>query len=271
MKYLSLIITTITLLVGVVSCSSEKKTNSKIEKPSENSMRVKDSKPTNSQSDSYLTKMGDLNVTLVGHASLIFQINGVVIHIDPYSKLADYSKLPKADLIILTHEHTDHFDLSAIEKIRKENTHLIASKVCTDSLNYGETIENNDKTDFAGIEIQAVPAYNMVSKRPDGTFYHPKGRGNGYVLTFGSEKVYVPGDTENIPEMKDLNNIYIAFLPKNTPYTMTDDMFVDAVLNVSPVYLYPYHFSNFDDKKILKALEEKECKSKVLIRSMSNL
>ncbi len=263
---------TIAILFCVTACNSEKK----VENTSNISENNLDMQETQSQypilaSDSYLTKMGELNITLVGHASLIFEIKGKVIHVDPYSKVADYSKLPKADLILLTHEHSDHFDLSAIEQIKKENTHFIVSQVCADSLTYGEVLTNGDHTTFEGIEILAVPAYNIESKKPDGEYYHPKGRGNGYVLTFGSEKVYIGGDTENIPEMAQLKDIYIAFLPKNTPYTMTDNMFVDAVQKISPIYLYPYHFSDFNDKKILKALEKENNKAKVLVRSMSNL
>lgn len=265
-----MIFTATAILFCGTACTSEKKVES-TSNVSENSTDMKKSESKPLQSDSYLTKLGELSVTVVGHASLIFEINGKVIHVDPYSKVADYSTLPKADLILLTHEHPDHFDLSAIEKIKKANTRFIVSKVCADSLTYGEVLNNGDKATFEGIDIQAVPAYNMVSKRPDGEFYHPKGRGNGYVLTFGSEKVYIAGDTENIPEMKQLKDIYIAFLPKNTPYTMTDEMFIDAVKNVSPVYLYPYHFSDFNDKKILKGLEKENNKSKLLVRSMSNL
>ncbi len=264
--------------VAIFSCGTACNSGKKVEDTSnvsENNTNMEEtqsqSQPQSLPSDSYLTKMGELSVTVAGHASLIFTINGKVIHIDPYSKVADYSKLPKADLILLTHEHSDHFDINAIEQIKKANTRFIVSKVCADSLNYGEVLTNGDKTVFEGIDIQAVPAYNIVSKNSDGEFYHPKGRGNGYVLTFGSEKVYVAGDTENIPEMKQLKDIYIAFLPKNTPYTMTDEMFVDAVQKVSPIYLYPYHFSDFNDKKILKALEKENNKAKVLVRSMSNL
>ena len=272
MRSLIMILGTAAIFSCTTACNSERKVEN-TSNVSENNTNMEETL-TQTQplaSDSYLTKMGELNVTLVGHASLIFTINGKVIYVDPYSKIADYSKLPKADLILLTHEHSDHFDINAIEQIKKADTRFIVSKVCADSLTYGEVLTNGDKTIFEGIDIQAVPAYNIISKNPDGEFYHPKGRGNGYMLTFGSEKVYVAGDTENIPEMKQLKDIYIAFLPKNTPYTMTDEMFVDAVQKVSPTYLYPYHFSDFNDKKILKALEKENNKAKVLVRSMSNL
>jgi len=224
----------------------------------------------NIQSDTYITDKGDLKVTLVGHGSVMFEYAGKIIHIDPYSKVADYSTLPKADLIILTHEHSDHLDIAAIDKVKKDDTRFILTQVCNDSLKYGEVMKNGDNKEFEGVAINAVSAYNIVNKRPDGEFYHPKGRGNGYVFTFGDKKIYVAGDTENIPEMKTLkDNIYIAFMPKNLPYTMTDDMFIDAAKMVNPAYLYPYHFSEIDEDKIDEGL--KDTNIKVLVRPMSNL
>lgn len=271
MRGLIVFFTAATILSIGTACNSDKKVEAINNSVSSNSSDMKETPSQPLTSDSYLTKLGELNVTLVGHASLMFEINGKVIHVDPYSKVADYSKLPKADLVLLTHEHSDHLDLGAIEQIRQAKTRFIVSKVCADSIGYGEVLNNGDKSIFEGIDIQAVPAYNIESKRPDGEYYHPKGRGNGYVLTFGSEKVYIAGDTENIPEMGQQKGAYIAFLPKNTPYTMTDDMFIDAAQKVSPVYLYPYHFSEFNDDKITKALEKENNKAKLLVRSMSNL
>lgn len=219
--------------------------------------------------DTYTTEKGDLKITLVGHASLIFEFDGKIIHVDPYSNVANYDLLPKADLIILTHEHSDHMDTTAINKIKKADTQFIMTEVCHDSLNIGEIMRNGDKSSFNGVEIDAVPAYNMVNKRPDGEFYHPKGRGNGYVFTFADKKVYVAGDTENIPEMDVLkDSIYIAFFPKNLPYTMTDEMFIDATKKVNPTYLYPYHFFEYNEDKINKALSDTN--TKVLLRPMSN-
>lgn len=254
------------MILFITSCgrkSNATMSNNEITKDQTMSKPVKDI-----TADTYMTSMGNLKVTLVGHASLIFEINGKVIHIDPYSNVADYTLLPKADLIILTHEHYDHMDPTAIDNIKKDDTRFILTKACNDSLNYGEIMNNGDKTEFSGISIEAVPAYNIVNKRPDGEFYHPKGRGNGYIFTFGDKKVYVAGDTENIPEMKDLKDIYIAFLPKNLPYTMTDAMFVDAAKTVNPTYLYPYHFSEYNEKDINKELADS--KIKIILRPMSN-
>lgn len=219
--------------------------------------------------DVYETDKGDLKLTLVGHASLMFEFDGKVIHVDPFSNVADYSKFAKADLIILTHEHGDHLDTAAINLIKKADTKFIVSKLCHEILGFGEAIENGGSTTYNGIVINAVPAYNMVNKKPNGEYYHPKDQGNGYILSFGNKKVYVAGDTENIPELANLKGtIDIAFLPKNLPYTMSDEMFIDAVQKVSPKHLYPYHFSEYDEAKINAALSGNDVK--ILVRPMSN-
>ncbi|MBK5721243.1 MBL fold metallo-hydrolase [Dysgonomonas sp. Marseille-P4677] len=221
------------------------------------------------KSDTYETNKGDLKVTLVGHASIIFEYAGKVIHVDPYTQVADYSRLPKADFIILTHEHADHLDTVAIDAIKKADTHYIVSKVCNEMLGYGDVMNNGDDKVLADFSMKAIPAYNMVNKNPQGGFYHPKGRGNGYIFTFGDKNVYVAGDTENIPEMDALKGtIDIAFLPKNLPYTMSDDMFIDAAKKVQPKVLYPYHMSEFDQGKIGKALDGTGVKLE--IRPMKN-
>lgn len=271
MRGLIMNFTVATILLGGNACSGDKNIGATNNNAYTNNNRnLEEIQLRQIASDRYLTELGELSVTVIGHASLMFEINGKVIHVDPNSKVADYLKLPKADLVLLTHEHSDHLDLGAIELVKQANTRFVVSKVCADSIGHGEILENGDKTSFERIDIQAVPAYNK-SKNPDGQLYHPKGRGNGYMLTLGSERVYIAGDTENIPEMEQLKGAYIAFLPKNTPYTMTDDMFIDAVQKVSPVYLYPYHFSVFNDKGIIKALDKYQSKTKLLVRSMSNL
>lgn len=218
--------------------------------------------------DSYQTSEGELKIFVIGHASLLMEFKGKIIHIDPFSNVADFSKLPKADLILLTHEHSDHLDNYAIEQVKQANTRFVVSKECSEILGYGDALNNGDNTSFEGIRIEAVPAYNIVSKNSDDEFWHPKGRGNGYILTFGDKKVYVSGDTENIPEMDNLKgSIYIAFLSKNVPYTMTDEMFVDAAKKVLPTYLYPYHFSEYNEEIITKGL--KDSGIELLVRPMS--
>lgn len=208
------------------------------------------------KTETYQTGAGILKVTLFGHASLKFEYVGKVIYIDPYSKVADYTAMPKADLIILTHEHSDHLDTSAINKIKTEKTEFIVPKSCRDVLKYGIVLHNGDIIRPYGFSIKAVPAYNLVHKRPDGEFFHPKDRGNGYVFLFGKLKIYVAGDTENIPEMNKLGLVDIAFLPKNLPYTMDDTMFLNAVKTIKPKILYPYHYFEFNQETLLPKLKE---------------
>ena len=117
-------------------------------------------------------------------------------------------------------------------------------------------MKNGDSRTLHGLKIEAVPAYNIVHKRSSGEPYHPKGNGNGYIVTFGDKRVYVAGDTENIPEMKSLKNIDVAFLPMNLPYTMTPDMVADAVKTIQPKILYPYHFGQTDPKVLVNLLKD---------------
>jgi L-ascorbate metabolism protein UlaG (beta-lactamase superfamily) len=174
------------------------------------------------------TSAGDLTITFIGHGSLLFTWNGRNIHIDPWSKLADYGKLPKADAILLTHEHQDHMDLTALQQIRTKETLLVMTARCAAKVPGGTVMKNGDVRTVLGVKVEAVPAYNIVHKRENGQPFHPKGDGNGYVLTFGTTRVYVAGDTENVPEMKALKKIDYAFLPMNLPYTMTPEMVADA-------------------------------------------
>jgi len=171
---------------------------------------------------------------------------------------ADYSTLPKADLILITHEHADHFDMATIDKISKKETEIILTTTCKNQLQKGKVMKNGDSYNWKKfIHIQAVPAYNIQHKTNTGQLFHPKGQGNGYILTFGNFKVYVAGDTENIPEMKSLKNIDVAFLPMNLPYTMTPKMTADAALSFMPKILYPYHYGNTDTNELVNLLKNR--------------
>ncbi|MEM3554184.1 MAG: MBL fold metallo-hydrolase [Candidatus Bathyarchaeia archaeon] len=208
------------------------------------------------EKDVIKTKSGDLEIYFVGHGTLMMVWNKKVIHVDPWSKLADYSKLPKADLILITHEHYDHFDLEAIQKIKKDGSVIIYTKKCEEKLKGGIVMKNGEKKKVMGIGIEAHPAYNIVHKRETGVPYHPKGDGNGYVLTFDDVRIYIAGDTENIPEMRELKDIHIAFLPMNLPYTMTPEMVKDAALMIKPKILYPYHYGDTDPKRLVDLLKD---------------
>lgn len=219
------------------------------------------------EKDVIVTSAGDLEITFIGHGTLMLAFCGKIIHVDPWSRLADYSKLPKADLILLTHHHGDHLDTVALNQIRMENTIVVLTEICAATVDYGIIVKNDEQHELLGIEVLAVPAYNLVHKREDGEFFHPKGEGNGYVLTFGDTRVYIAGDTENTPEMKALGKIDYAFLPMNLPYTMTPEMVVDIVNTLKLKVLYPYHYGDTDLSKLLELLKDNKY-TEVRIRKM---
>jgi L-ascorbate metabolism protein UlaG (beta-lactamase superfamily) len=207
------------------------------------------------QEDIIATSAGDLKITFIGHGTLMFDLGGKVIHVDPISSAADYSRLPKANLILVTHEHGDHLDKKAIDILSTGATTVIVGPGCTGAIPSGQVMNNGESRSVEGFRVEAVPAYNLVNKRPDGNPYHPKGRGNGYVVTFGDTRVYIGGDTENTPEMKGLQRIDVAFLPMNLPFTMTPEMVADAAKAFRPRILYPYHFGNTDTGALVNLLK----------------
>ena len=210
------------------------------------------------ETDLLPTSAGDLSITFLGHASLLMAFNGKDIFIDPFGQVADYSSLPKADLVLITHEHRDHLDPQALAAIRTPATALVLNPAGARQVSGGIAMRNGDVETVAGLRVEAVPAYNLVHKREDGQLFHPKGGGNGYILTFGDTRLYVAGDTENIPEMKALKIIDIAFLPMNLPYTMTPEMVADAANAFKPHILYPYHYGNTDTRKLVELLKDEK-------------
>ncbi len=209
------------------------------------------------KTDRIKTAAGDLEITFIGHGSLMCRFNEMVIHIDPVSDMGDYSQLPKADIILVTHDHFDHFNQSTIKMLSKEGTEIIGSETCAKEAAKCEVMKNGETRTVKGLKIEAVPAYNIKHMRSPGNPFHPKGVGNGYVITFGDKRLYAAGDTENIPEMKKLSGIDIAFLPMNLPYTMTPEMVSDAALMFKPKILYPYHFGETDTSKLVDLLKDK--------------
>jgi len=203
------------------------------------------------------TSKGDLEMHFVGHGTLMFKFNGTVIHIDPVSTYADYSTMPKADLVLVSHEHGDHFDAKALDAVKKESTKFYTIKAVADKVAWAETVKAGDilapNGDFS---VEIVPAYNIVNVRAPGQPYHQKDNGVGFVFTFGDTRVYVAGDTENTPEMKALKNIDVAFLPMNLPYTMTPEMVADAAKAFKPAILYPYHFGETDTNQLVQLLKD---------------
>jgi L-ascorbate metabolism protein UlaG (beta-lactamase superfamily) len=208
------------------------------------------------EKDVIKTKMGDLEITFIGHGTLMFTYGGKVIHVDPVGQYADYHQLPQADMILLTHDHRDHLDAQVIAMLRKSDTPIVLNQAAANQVKGGQVMKNGEVKTLAGLPIEAVAAYNLVHKRDSGEPFHPRGRDNGYVITFGDKRVYVAGDTENTPEMKALQEIDIAFLPMNLPYTMTPEMVADAARAFKPKILYPYHFGKTQTSKLAELLQD---------------
>jgi acetyl esterase/lipase/L-ascorbate metabolism protein UlaG (beta-lactamase superfamily) len=225
----------------------------------------KNSAVTLFESDTLETTGGDLVIRFIGHGTLMLEWSGKTIHVDPWTQLADYSQLPDADIILITHDHRDHLDMAAIEQIRRPTTTVIVSESCVKQLPDGLVMRNGDQQTLGEhLRVEAVPAYNIEHQRPDGRPYHPQGEGNGYVLDFAGTRIYIAGDTENIPEMANLKDIDAAFLPMNLPYTMTPEMAADAAKLFRPKILYPYHYGDSDTDKLVQLLaSEKDIEVRV--------
>ena len=208
-----------------------------------------------------------LSLTFVAHATFWITYGATVIHVDPVGQHTDYAVLPKADLVLVTHEHHDHLDPGAIEAARKPSTSVIVASKCAGQVPGAIVLHNGDSRSIGGIRVEAIPAYNVVHTRSPGMPYHPRGSGNGYVLTLGERRLYIAGDTENTREMKALKGIDIAFLPMNLPYTMTPEMVADAALAFRPKVLYPYHFGE-TDTSVIQALLASAKDIEVRIRPM---
>lgn len=200
------------------------------------------------------TSGGPLVIVCIGHSSLRFEYGGKTVYVDPFGKVGDYAAMPPADLVLVTHEHYDHLDPDALAKVAGPQTPVILNGAGLEKLGRGTVLTNGQSTRVLGIGIQAVPAYNLVHKRENGEPFHPKGRGNGYLLTFGDTRVYVAGDTEDIPEMAELKPVDIAFLPMNLPYTMTPEMTAKAARLLQPKVLYPYHYGETDPQRLVQLL-----------------
>jgi L-ascorbate metabolism protein UlaG (beta-lactamase superfamily) len=206
--------------------------------------------------DKINTSAGIVEMYFIGHGSLMFKLNSYSIYLDPVSSSGNYTDLPKADLILVTHEHYDHLDTRLINELRKDSTVMLCNGKSASEVTWARPMKAGDNKVVNNISIEAVPAYNIVNMRAPGQPFHPEGTGIGFIISIGDKKFYVAGDTENTPEMKTLKNIDVAFLPMNLPYTMTPAMVADAVRAFKPKILYPYHYGDTNTDEIVKLLSD---------------
>ena len=204
---------------------------------------------TGAEADSFATPGGDIRVHPVSHASFMLETPVGVIHVDPVGGAEAYAALPAPDLILITHEHGDHYDPETLAGLVGPETQIIANPavfaMLPEALKANATeIANGGTTSFGAMSLDAIPAYNTTEGRLD---FHPQGRDNGYVLGFDGFTIYISGDTEDIPEMRALEGIDLAFVCMNLPFTMGAPAAAEAVTEFAPTYVYPYHFRGRDN------------------------
>lgn len=205
------------------------------------------------QTQTFDTSAGPVKITPIYHASLLIEAGGKNIYIDP-AKPANLSGLPPADLILITDIHGDHMDTNSIAALSKQGTEIMAPLAVVRTVASADPISNGETKSWGDWTIEAIPMYNIQRGPAPGKLYHDKGRGNGYVLTFGGKRFYFSGDTENIPEMRALKNIDVAFVCMNLPYTMPPEEAAEAVKAFHPRVVIPYHYRGSDLSVFQKAL-----------------
>ncbi len=200
-------------------------------------------------SDSFTTPAGDISIHPVSHASFVMETPVGTVYCDPVGDVSAYADFPKPDLILITHEHGDHYNAETLAGLVTEETEIVTNpavfdKLSADLKSLARKVANGDSTSYSSLKIDALPAYNITEGRQK---FHPKGRDNGYVLDLDGFRIYISGDTEDIPEMRALENIDIAFVCMNLPFTMDVAAAASAVVEFRPKYVYPYHFRGRDN------------------------
>jgi L-ascorbate metabolism protein UlaG (beta-lactamase superfamily) len=201
------------------------------------------------------TPAGDVKITPLNHASALIEAGGTTIYLDP-AKPAKFAGRPKADLILITDIHPDHMDPASIAELSQPGTEILAPPAVVETVTNAKPIANGETKTWQTWSIEAIPAYNLTRGPAPGKLFHDKGRGNGYVLTYGGKRFYFSGDTEGIPEMRALKNIDVAFVCMNLPYTMPPDEAADAVRAFHPKVVIPYHYRGSDLTTFQKRLED---------------
>jgi len=224
------------------------------------------------QSDTIVTASGPLIITPIIHGSLVLHHDGKTIYIDPYSGGERYKHIGNPDLILITDIHGDHMDKKTLGELNLDKATFIvpsAVKEQLEDLNLSKikTLANGETINWENINIEAIPMYNLPETSDS---RHPKGRGNGYVLTFDNKRIYISGDTEGVQEMRELENIDVAFVCMNMPYTMDIDQAADAVLDFKPAIIYPYHYRGSDVEHFKKLVESDNIDIIVRLRDWYN-
>ena len=211
-------------------------------------------------------KGGKLDIYMITHGSVAMRYKDFSVQVDPVGKMGqtefDYTQFPKADLILITHEHGDHLSPDTIGLLSKDDTKILLNAKSRDQLGKGEAIANGESRKVGPVEVTAVPAYNFSEGHQN---FHPKGNGNGYILDFDGFRVYVAGDTEDIDEMASFGPVDVAFLPVNQPYTMTTTQCIEAAMTLKPRVLIPYHMSQTDIQEVKTVLDANDSGIEVLI------
>jgi len=206
------------------------------------------------QVQTFPSSAGEVKITPVFHAGVLLQAGGKTIYVDP-TKAAKYKGLPKADLILITHIHYDHLEPEAIAVISQPTTEVLAPASVVERFPAAKPMANGQTRQWNQWTIEAVPAYNLTRGPAPGELYHPKGRDNGYVLSYGGKRFYFSSDTEGVPEMRALKNIDVAFVCMNLPYTMPPEEAAEAVKAFHPKVVIPYHYRNSDLNVFKQRLE----------------
>ncbi len=222
------------------------------------------------QSDTIQTAQGQLIITPVQHGSLVLAYQGKTIYVDPYGGEASYKAVKDPDLVLITDIHGDHLHKETLQEINLEKAIFVVPAAVQEQLKEMElllpevkTLANGEETEWQGVQIKAIPMYNLPETADS---RHPKGRGNGYLLTFDGTRVYISGDTEDIEEMRALKDIDVAFVSMNLPYTMDINQAAAGVLAFQPAVIYPYHYRGSDVEAFKKNVESQNPNIEVRLR-----